>query len=79
MAASEGRMSYCKTGTRAACDPLLAWPNARPLTHIEALDLAQVPAQLIVLGGGYVRLDSRRRCAGSVARSPSSITMIVCA
>src|SRR6202453_3317092 len=45
------------TGTRAALKPTPGLADAQPLTHIEALELAQVPAQLIVLGGGYVGFE----------------------
>ena len=58
------------------CVPGLA--DAQPLTHIEALELDQLPGHLIVIGGGYVGLEFRRRCAGSAARLPSSIAVTVC-
>ena len=45
------------TGTRAALDPIPGLADAQPLTHIEALELDQVPKHLIVLGGGYVGLE----------------------
>jgi pyruvate/2-oxoglutarate dehydrogenase complex dihydrolipoamide dehydrogenase (E3) component len=31
--------------------------EARPLTHIEALELDYLPAHLIVIGGGYAGLE----------------------
>jgi pyruvate/2-oxoglutarate dehydrogenase complex dihydrolipoamide dehydrogenase (E3) component len=59
------------TGSRARIDdgetPGLS--NARPLTHIEALELDQIPGHLIVLGGGYVGLElaqAMRRLGGRV-------------
>ena len=42
------------TGTRASSEPIPGLSDAQPLTHIEALELDQVPGQLIVIGGGYV-------------------------
>ena len=45
------------TGTRAALDPIAGLAGAKPLTHIEALELDQVPEHLIVIGGGYVGIE----------------------
>ena len=42
------------TGTRAALESIPGLADAQPLTHIEALELDQVPGHLIVIGGGYV-------------------------
>jgi pyruvate/2-oxoglutarate dehydrogenase complex dihydrolipoamide dehydrogenase (E3) component len=45
------------TGTRAAIDPIPGLAEAQPLTHIEALELGQVPEHLLVIGGGYIGLE----------------------
>jgi pyruvate/2-oxoglutarate dehydrogenase complex dihydrolipoamide dehydrogenase (E3) component len=45
------------TGTRAASDPIPGLAEAQPLTHIEALELGEIPEHLLVLGGGYVGLE----------------------
>jgi pyruvate/2-oxoglutarate dehydrogenase complex dihydrolipoamide dehydrogenase (E3) component len=45
------------TGTRAALEPIPGLADARPLTHIEALELDKVPEQFLVIGGGYVGLE----------------------
>ena len=45
------------TGTRAASEPTPGLSDAQPLTHIEALELEEVPGKLIVIGGGYVGLE----------------------
>jgi pyruvate/2-oxoglutarate dehydrogenase complex dihydrolipoamide dehydrogenase (E3) component len=45
------------TGTRAALEPILGLADARPLTHIGALELDKVPEQFLVIGGGYVGLE----------------------
>src|SRR3984893_10470131 len=43
------------TGTRASLEPIPGLAEAQPLTHIEALELGQVPEHLLVIGGGYNR------------------------
>jgi pyruvate/2-oxoglutarate dehydrogenase complex dihydrolipoamide dehydrogenase (E3) component len=45
------------TGTRAALEPIPGLAEAQPLTHIEALELDQIPDHLIVIGGGYVGVE----------------------
>ena len=45
------------TGTRATLPQIEGLAEARPLTHIEALELDHIPEHLIVLGGGYVGLE----------------------
>jgi pyruvate/2-oxoglutarate dehydrogenase complex dihydrolipoamide dehydrogenase (E3) component len=52
-----GQTVVIDTGSRARIDGTPGLADARPLTHIEALDLDQVPEHLIVLGGGYVGLE----------------------
>ena len=45
------------TGTHAALEPIPGLAGSQPLTHIEALELDEVPAHLLVIGGGYVGLE----------------------
>jgi len=45
------------TGTRAALDPIPGLVEAQPLTHIQALELDEVPEHLLVIGGGYIGLE----------------------
>src|SRR5262245_34427519 len=45
------------TGTRAAVGAIPGLAEAQPLTHIEALELDQVPEHLLVIGGGYVGIE----------------------
>src|SRR6266700_3441896 len=45
------------TGTRASLEPIPGLAEAQPLTHIEALELDQVPEHLLVIGGGYVGVE----------------------
>src|SRR5690606_10687179 len=44
-------------GTHAAVPPIPGLAEAKPLTHVGALELDRVPEHLIVLGGGYVGLE----------------------
>jgi pyruvate/2-oxoglutarate dehydrogenase complex dihydrolipoamide dehydrogenase (E3) component len=60
------------TGTRAALDPIPGLADAQPLTHTEALELAQVPGHLIVIGGGYVGLELSQ----AMRRFGSKVTVI---
>src|SRR5438128_2582246 len=52
-----GERVFLNVGTRATIPPTAGLADARPLTHIEALELDRLPAHLIVLGGGYVGLE----------------------
>jgi pyruvate/2-oxoglutarate dehydrogenase complex dihydrolipoamide dehydrogenase (E3) component len=45
------------TGTRATLEAIPGLAEAQPLTHIEALELGEIPEHLIVIGGGYVGLE----------------------
>jgi pyruvate/2-oxoglutarate dehydrogenase complex dihydrolipoamide dehydrogenase (E3) component len=45
------------TGTHAALEPIPGLAQAEPLTHVEALELGEIPEHLLVLGGGYVGLE----------------------
>ena len=48
---------FLNLGTHASIPMVPGLADARPLTHIEALDLQRLPDHLIVLGGGYVGLE----------------------
>lgn len=45
------------TGTRATIEAIPGLAEAQPLTHIETLELDQVPEHLLVIGGGYVGVE----------------------
>src|SRR5260221_8190786 len=52
-----GDQVFLNVGTHAAIPNIPGLEAARPLTHIEALELDYLPSHLIVLGGGYVGLE----------------------
>jgi pyruvate/2-oxoglutarate dehydrogenase complex dihydrolipoamide dehydrogenase (E3) component len=52
-----GDKVFLNTGTRAAIPPIDGLAESKPLTHVEALDLGQLPDHLVVVGGGYVGLE----------------------
>ena len=60
------------TGTRAALEGIPGLADARPLTHVEALELDEVPDHLMVIGGGYVGLEM----AQAMRRFGSKVTVI---
>jgi pyruvate/2-oxoglutarate dehydrogenase complex dihydrolipoamide dehydrogenase (E3) component len=45
------------TGSRAKVGDTPGLEEAKPLTHIEALELDEIPKHLLILGGGYVGLE----------------------
>jgi pyruvate/2-oxoglutarate dehydrogenase complex dihydrolipoamide dehydrogenase (E3) component len=60
------------TGTHAALEPISGLVEAQPLTHVEALELDEIPDHLIVIGGGYVALEM----AQAMRRFGSKVTVI---
>lgn len=67
-----GLNAIVSTGTRPALEPVPGLSDAQPLTHIEALELDQVPGHLIVIGGGYVGLELSQ----AMRRFGSKVTII---
>lgn len=53
----EGDRIFLNVGTRAAIPEIPGLKEAKPLTHVEALELDHVPKHLVVLGGGFVGLE----------------------
>ena len=53
----EADQIFLNVGTRARMPDVAGLKEARPLTHVEALDLDRVPEHLIIIGGGYVALE----------------------
>src|SRR6201987_5132914 len=60
------------TGNRAALEPIPGLVEAQPLTHIEALELDEIPEHLLVVGGGYVGVE----LAQAMARFGSKVTIV---
>jgi pyruvate/2-oxoglutarate dehydrogenase complex dihydrolipoamide dehydrogenase (E3) component len=60
------------TGTRASLESIPGLAEAHPLTHIEALELDQVPEHLLVIGGGYVGVELSQ----AMRRFGSKVTVI---
>jgi pyruvate/2-oxoglutarate dehydrogenase complex dihydrolipoamide dehydrogenase (E3) component len=67
-----GEKVFVDVGTHAAIPNIAGLEAARPLTHIEALELDHLPAHLVVLGGGYVGLE----LAQAYRRFGSRVTII---
>jgi pyruvate/2-oxoglutarate dehydrogenase complex dihydrolipoamide dehydrogenase (E3) component len=67
-----GQTVIIDTGSRARMDGTTGLAEARPLTHVEALDLGELPGHLIVLGGGYVGLE----LAQAFRRFGSRVTVV---
>src|SRR6184192_1605062 len=60
------------TGTRAALETIPGLAEAQPLTHIEALELDEIPEHLLVVGGGYVGVEMSQ----AMRRFGSKVTVI---
>ena len=67
-----GRKVIISVGTRATIPNIPGLSAAKPLTHVEALELDRVPEHQLVLGGGYVGLE----LAQAMRRFGSKVTVI---
>jgi pyruvate/2-oxoglutarate dehydrogenase complex dihydrolipoamide dehydrogenase (E3) component len=67
-----GDRLFLSLGTHAAIPDIPGLAAAKPLTHIEALELDRVPGHLLILGGGYVGLEF----AQAIRRFGSQVTVI---
>jgi pyruvate/2-oxoglutarate dehydrogenase complex dihydrolipoamide dehydrogenase (E3) component len=67
-----GTKVVINTGTHAAIDATPGLAQAQPLTHIEALELDEVPEHLVVIGGGYVGAE----LAQALRRFGSKVSII---
>jgi pyruvate/2-oxoglutarate dehydrogenase complex dihydrolipoamide dehydrogenase (E3) component len=68
----EGDQVVVNVGTHAAVPDVPGLEAARPLTHIEALELDEAPAHMLILGGGYVGVEM----AQAYRRFGSRVTII---
>jgi len=60
------------TGTRAALEKIPGLAEAQPLTHVEALELDEIPEHLLVVGGGYVGVEMSQ----AMRRFGSKVTIV---
>jgi pyruvate/2-oxoglutarate dehydrogenase complex dihydrolipoamide dehydrogenase (E3) component len=60
------------TGTRASLEPIPGLAEAQPLTHIETLELDEIPEHLLVVGGGYVGVEMSQ----AMRRFGSKVTVV---
>jgi pyruvate/2-oxoglutarate dehydrogenase complex dihydrolipoamide dehydrogenase (E3) component len=67
-----GTRVFINLGTHAAIPNVPGLEAAKPMTHIEALELDVLPAHLIVIGGGYSGLE----LAQAYRRFGSEVTII---
>jgi pyruvate/2-oxoglutarate dehydrogenase complex dihydrolipoamide dehydrogenase (E3) component len=67
-----GERVFVNVGTHAAIPEIPGLAEAKPMTHVEVLDLQRLPEHLIVLGGGYVGLE----LAQAMRRFGSRVTLI---
>jgi len=68
----QGAKIIISTGSRATIDPLPGLAEAQPLTHVEALELDQIPEHLLIIGGGYIGLEF----AQAMRRFGSRVTVL---
>ncbi|APR38952.1 FAD-dependent oxidoreductase [Paraburkholderia sp. SOS3] len=67
-----GTQVVINVGSHAAIPDIAGLADAQPLTHIEALELDQLPEHLIVLGGGYIGIEM----AQALRRFGSRVTIV---
>jgi len=68
----QGDQVFLNVGTRAAVPDIPGLRSAKPLTHVEVLELDRLPEHLLVLGGGFVGLE----LAQAMRRFGSEVTVL---
>src|SRR5262245_43983082 len=67
-----GDRVFINVGTRARIPNAPGLADAKPMTHVEALNLERLPEHLVILGGGYVGLEF----AQAMKRFGSRVTIV---
>ena len=67
-----GDRVFVNVGTRARIPNVPGLADAKPMTHVEALNLERLPEHLVILGGGYVGLEF----AQAMRRLGSRVTIV---
>jgi pyruvate/2-oxoglutarate dehydrogenase complex dihydrolipoamide dehydrogenase (E3) component len=67
-----GERVFLNLGTLATLPEIPGLAAARPMTHVELLDLDRLPEHLVVIGGGYVGLE----LAQAMRRFGARVTVI---
>jgi pyruvate/2-oxoglutarate dehydrogenase complex dihydrolipoamide dehydrogenase (E3) component len=67
-----GDKVFLDLGSRSVIPDIRGLLDAKPMTHVEALDLDRLPEHVIVLGAGYVGLE----LAQALRRFGSAVTVI---
>lgn len=68
----QGAKIILSVGSHATLDAIPGLAAANPLTHVEALELDQIPEHVLILGGGYIGLEF----AQALRRFGSRVTVI---
>ncbi len=67
-----GKHVVINTGSRATLESIPGLKEAAPLTHIEALELDELPERFLIVGGGYIGLEF----AQAMRRLGSRVTIV---
>jgi pyruvate/2-oxoglutarate dehydrogenase complex dihydrolipoamide dehydrogenase (E3) component len=67
-----GERVFLNLGTHATVPDVPGLAAARPMTHVELLDLDRLPQHLVVIGGGYIGLE----LAQAMRRFGARVTVI---
>jgi pyruvate/2-oxoglutarate dehydrogenase complex dihydrolipoamide dehydrogenase (E3) component len=67
-----GDRVFLDLGSRATIPDIVGLAAAKPMTHVEALDLNRLPGHVIILGGGYVGLELSQ----ALRRFGSAVTLV---